>query len=147
MVQKKQTYRQGYYTPRNPEKYVGDSSKIVYRSSWELAANQFFDNNPKILRWASEEIKIPYIKPTTGRRHYYYPDYWVEYQDKHGNIIREVIEVKPADQVDPSRKKKKNKYDQLTFAINISKWKAAQSFCEQHGMKFRVLTEEQLFKR
>jgi len=146
MPKKQQTYKQGRYKLRNPEKYVGDPEKVFFRSSWELHANQFFDNNPKVLRWASEEIKIPYLKPTDNRVHHYYPDYWIEYQNKNGDIIQEVIEVKPEDQVNINRKKRLSRYDQFTYAINVSKWKAATQFCEKHGMKFRILTEQQLFK-
>lgn len=140
------SYKQGLYKLRNPDKYVGDPNKVVFRSSWELSANQFFDNNPKVLRWASEEIKIPYIKPTTGRVHHYYPDYWVEYQNKDGRVIQELIEVKPEDQVNIKKKKRLSRYDQLTYAINVSKWQAATDFCNKNGMKFRILTEQQLFK-
>lgn len=140
------SYKQGRYTLRNPQKYIGDPNKIFFRSSWELYANQFFDNNPKVLRWASEEIKIPYIKPTDGKVHYYYPDYWVEYEMKNGDVVQEVIEVKPQDQVNRRKKKRQSRYDQLMYAINISKWEAATLFCKKNGMKFRILTEEQLFK-
>ncbi|KKL19318.1 hypothetical protein LCGC14_2466650, partial [marine sediment metagenome] len=56
-------WRQGVYEVRNPNKYVGDLKKVIFRSSWELYMNQFLDNNPNILRWSSEEFYIPYIKP------------------------------------------------------------------------------------
>ena len=35
---KNKTYRapyKGVFRPNNPKKYVGDSRKIIYRSSWE----------------------------------------------------------------------------------------------------------------
>jgi hypothetical protein len=69
---------QGYFKPRHPEKYVGDVNKIRFMSSWELQADKFLDDNPNVLRWSSEEIVIPYVKPTDGKVHRYYPDYWVE---------------------------------------------------------------------
>lgn len=141
------TFKQGVYNIRHPEKYVGDPSKIVFRSSWELEMNKFLDNNPNVLRWSSEEVAIPYVKPTTGRVHRYYPDYWIEYKDKHGNLIQELIEVKPMSQVDISKKKRKTDYEKITYAINIAKWTAAQQFCEKHNIKFSILTENQLFKR
>ena len=72
-------FEQGQYIPRNPHKYVGDIDKIRYMSSYELETHKFFDNNERVLRWSSEEIAIPYLKPTDGRVHKYYPDYWVEY--------------------------------------------------------------------
>ena len=83
--------------------------------------NQFLDTNPSIYRWSSEEIAIPYIKPTDGKTHRYFPDYWIEYIDNNKNIIQELIEIKPAAQTKrPSGKGKYNQYQQITYAINIA---------------------------
>jgi len=138
-------WRQGFYEVRNPDKYVGDLKKIIFRSSWELSMNQFLDNNPNILRWSSEEFYIPYIKPTDGKPHRYFPDYWIEYKNRDGEIVQEVLEVKPSNQVYPSQKKRLTNYDRVTYAINVSKWKAATEFCNKRGVKFRILTEKQIF--
>ncbi len=138
-------WRQGFYEVRNPDKYVGDLKKIIFRSSWELSMNQFLDNNPNILRWSSEEFYIPYIKPTDGKPHRYFPDYWIEYKNRDGEIVQEVLEVKPSNQVYPSQKKRLTNYDRVTYAINVSKWKAATEFCKKRGVKFRILTEKQIF--
>lgn len=145
----KKGYRQGRYEPRHPEKYIGDLNKITYRSSWELKFCQFVDNNPNITHWASEEIAIQYLKPTTGRVHRYYPDFYIEYIDRKGNVIRELIEVKPDKQTRAStaRKSKTRLYEDITYGINVAKWKAAQHWCTTKGVKFRILTEHQLFKR
>ncbi len=107
---------------------------------------RFLDNNPNILRWSSEEIHIPYIKPTDGKVHRYFPDYWVEYKDRNGNIVQEILEVKPSDQVNPRQKRRLTEYDKVTYAINVSKWKAASEFCKKRGIKFRILTEQQMFR-
>ena len=138
-------WRQGFYEVRNPDKYVGDLKKVIFRSSWELSMNQFLDNNPNILRWSSEEFYIPYIKPTDGKPHRYFPDYWVEYKNRDGEIVQEVLEVKPSNQVYLSQKKRLTNYDRVTYAINVSKWKAATEFCNKRGVKFRILTEKQIF--
>ena len=138
-------YKQGLFVPRNPEKYVGDVNKIVFRSSWEQKMCEFFDNNPNVLRWSSEEIAIPYIKPTDKRVHRYFPDYWVEYKHANGEIIQEMIEVKPHDQVNAGAKKRKTAYDKITYAINVAKWQSAAMFCEKHNIKFRIVTERQMF--
>lgn len=131
----------------NPNKYVGDVTKIRYMSSYELATHKFFDGNERVLRWSSEEIAIPYVKPTDDRVHKYYPDYWVEYVNKDGVIVQEIIEVKPAAQTKAPRKNHKHAlYEQLTYAINIAKWQAAQSFCKARGMTFRIITEKTIFK-
>lgn len=141
-------FKQGYFTPTHPEKYVGDVNKIRFMSSWELQFDKFLDNNPNVLRWSSEEIAIPYIKPTTGKVHRYYPDYWVEFKNKQGEIVQEIIEVKPKSQTQRSRSRKaKNKlYEDLTYAVNIAKWQACTAFCNKYGIKFRIVTEQELFK-
>lgn len=126
---------------------MGDPTKIRYMSSWELETHQFFDGNEKVVRWSSEEIAIPYIKPTDGRIHKYYPDYYVEYINNAGQLIKEIIEVKPLSQTKAPRSNHKHKlYEQLTFAVNVAKWEAAQSFCRQRGIKFRIITEKSIFR-
>ncbi len=144
-------FRQGVFEPTNPEKYVGNLTQIVYRSSWELAMNKFLDTNPNILRWSSEELKIPYIKPTDGRQHFYYPDYWIEYVNKNGEIIREVVEIKPMAQTQAPTKRGKSKktqlFEQTQFAVNVAKWQAASAWCKARGLVFRVVTEKGLFKQ
>lgn len=147
-VTKQKNYRQGFFTPRNPDKYIGDLSNIVYRSSWELECFKFFDGNPNIIRWSSEAFPIPYIKPTTGRVHRYFPDFYVEYRTKYGDIRKEVIEVKPESQTRPSTAKRRNTrlQEDVTYAINIAKWKAAVKWCNDRGIKFRILTEGNLFR-
>ena len=143
-------WRQGLYKIKHPEKYIGDANNVVYRSSWELKMNEFLDNNPNILEWNSEELIIPYVKPTDGRVHRYFPDYWVKYKNRRGEIIQEVLEVKPASQVNkPKRTGKRRKqqlYEEITHAINSAKWKAAVQFCNKYGMKFKLITENELFK-
>lgn len=136
-------FKQGFYTVRNPEKYIGDVNKVVYRSSWELHFNKFLDGNPYIVRWGSECIVVPYIKPTDGKVHRYFPDYYIERVNADGEMFRELIEIKPEAQT--KLRKRSSIYEQLTFAVNESKWRAAQAMCIKQGITFRVLTERQLF--
>jgi len=142
--------RKGLYTPKNPEKYVGNVHKITFRSSWELTFMQFLDQNPSILQWGSEIIAIPYIKPTTGRKHKYYPDFWVKYKNKKGEILQDLIEVKPEKQTKQpttvGKSKKTQIYETLTWAVNCAKWRAAKDFCNKYNMKWKILTERQIFK-
>lgn len=144
------SYRQGYFTPKNPHKYKGDPTKIRFMSSWELKAHQFLDGNPNILEWSSEEIAIPYIKPTDGRVHRYFPDYWVKYRNKRGEIVEEIWEVKPENQTKtPSRRGKRKRtqvFESIQWEVNKAKWVAAQQFCDKHHMKFRLVTENHLFR-
>lgn len=142
--------KQGKFIPRNPAKYNGDVNKIRFMSSWELDFHKFLDNNANILEWSSECIKIPYIKPTTGRVHMYLPDYWIKYVTTQGELLEEIIEVKPDKETRAPRNVGKNKrtqlYEQLTWAINDAKWKAAEHYCHCRHIRFRIITEKHLFK-
>jgi len=142
--------KKGLFRPRHPEKYMGDLNNIIYRSSWEQSFMNFLDNNPNIIQWGSEIIAIPYRKPTTGRIHKYYPDFWIKYKNKNGNIIQEVIEVKPEKETHQpttvGKTKKTQLYEAITWSINTSKWKSAKLFCDKYGMVFRILTEKQIFR-
>ena len=146
----RRSYSQGWYTPRNPTKYKGDTEKIRYMSSWEQRTHEFLDGNPHILAWSSEEIPIPYVKPTDGKVHRYFPDYWVKYRNKKGEIVEEIWEVKPEKQTkQPTRRGKRKKQqlvESITYAINIAKWRAAQSYCKKRGLTFRIITETALFR-
>jgi len=87
-------WAQGFYTPKNPQKYIG-KHRPRYRSSWELAMMVFLDNNDNILHWASESMKIPYRHPFTGKPTNYIPDFFVVYKNKHGKTLAEIVEIKP----------------------------------------------------
>ncbi len=131
------------FIPKNPGKYLGNPGGIFCRSSWELTVCKFFDTHPSVYKWGSEEIKIPYIKPTDGRVHHYFPDFLVIYKDKEGNILKEIVEVKPLKE-SVARPNMSN-YDKLAYVINQAKWEAAAAFAAANGMKFRVITEESIF--
>ena len=134
----------GLFKPTHPEKYTGDVNRIRFMSSWELRFMVFLDTNPYVLEWASEEIRIPYLKPTTGKIHHYIPDFFVRYLDRDGNELKEIIEIKPRKEA--QLRKKMNTYDAVQLAINRAKWTAAKAVCDGAGMRFRVLTEDQLFR-
>lgn len=138
-------FSQGYYKLINPEKYIGDQDKIRFMSSWEYEAHKFFDNNTRVLKWASEQIAIPYMKPTDGRVHKYYPDYYCEYVDPDGVIHKEVIELKPMSQVQQPRPGA-SEFEQLTYVVNRAKWAAAEIYCKENGLFFRIITENSVFR-
>lgn len=136
-------FAQGKFTPKNPDKYVGNRNP-TYRSSWEFAFMRFCDNNPSIQKWASEAISIPYRCPLTGKQTIYVPDFFIQYADKTGKMHVELIEVKPENQT-IAEKVGKNRNNQIQYARNIAKWQAAHSWCKAKGIKFRVLNEKDLF--
>ena len=136
-------FAQGKFTMTQPEKYVG--LKVpTYRSSWEWSFMRFCDTNPSIQKWASEAVKIPYRDPLTGKQTVYVPDFFIQYVDKMGKQHVELIEIKPASQSILERVGK-NKYNQAQFVKNQAKWAAANIWCKQQGIKFRIVNENDLF--
>ena len=133
----------GKYKLQNPEKYIGLHTP-TYRSSWELTFCTFCDTNPGIQKWASEAISIPYRCPITQRQTIYVPDFFIQYMDKDNKIHVELIEVKPRNQT-IYEKVGKSKHNQIEYARNVAKWKAAQAYCQNQGIRFRVVTEDDLF--
>lgn len=144
-------YKQGIFRPQKPEKYIGDSNNIVYRSGWELRVMKYLDENGNVLKWASEEIIIPYISPVDNRPHRYFVDFYVEAVGRDGGVKKMLLEVKPASQSKPpkpqQRKTKKYITEVMTWGVNEAKWKAAKEFCLDKGWEFKVLTEKELFNK
>jgi hypothetical protein len=133
----------GRFIPRHPEKYIGDANKIFFRSSWEMTCMKFFDSRSDIVEWNSEEISIPYLSPADGRVHRYFPDFVIKYINREGKELCEVVEVKPLHESESKFAKSDRSKDALE--VNEAKWAAASLYCEEHGMKFRVLTEKSIF--
>lgn len=133
----------GIYQPKNKEKYIGTKT-ICWRSSWELQFMSWADNNPNIIKWASEPMRIPYRDPLTNKNTTYVPDFLIQYLDKSGKINTEIIEIKPQKHT-LLEKVGKNKTNQLHYVKNMAKWQAATAFCKQQGIRFRVITEAELF--
>jgi hypothetical protein len=136
-------YHQGRYIPKNPGKFEGDLNNIIFRSSWELRCLQFFDANPAITKVLSEEIKIPYWNPIKRKPANYFPDFYIELVDKTGTLRRELIEVKPRTQV--VEQKNESTYARITRAINYAKWEAANKWCIERGINFRIISESEIF--
>ena len=138
----------GRFKPKNYKKYKGDPTNVFYRSLWERRFMVYCDNNPNILEWGSEEIIIPYKSPLDKKVHRYFPDFFVKYKNSSGKIIREIIEVKPKRHLsppkEPKRKTKRYLGEVNTYIINQAKFKAAEEFCKDRKLGFRILTEEHL---
>ena len=135
-------YAQGKFQLQHPEKYVGNKTP-TYRSSWEYVFMQFCDNNPNILQWASEAVRINYRNPLTGKNTIYVPDFLITYGDAKGQQHAEVIEVKPKKET--TLEGAKNIRDQASAILNMAKWEAARAWCRAHGLTFRVVTEDMIF--
>ena len=137
-------YAQGRFQLQHPEKYVGKNVP-KYRSSWEFAVMSMCDNHPSIIQWANEAIHISYRNPFTGKNTIYVPDFFIQYVDAKSRILVELIEIKPASQSILERVGK-NKYNQAQYIKNQAKWAAANLWCKQQGIRFRILNENDLFQ-
>jgi hypothetical protein len=137
-------YAQGKFQVKNPEKYIGQGLP-TYRSGWEFTFMQFCDNNPAILQWASEAIKIPYRNPFTNKQTIYVPDFLIIYIDAKQQKHAEVIEIKPS--TETTMEAARSTRDRAYVALNMAKWQAANHWCKQQGMHFRVVTENQIFHK
>ena len=141
-------YVQRFYTPRNPDKYIGDKTKIIYRSSWERRIFIWADDNESVVQWSSEPFPIQYFDQSTNKIRRYFPDLFVKIRDKQGIIKNYLIEVKPEKQTKSPQKKRKKTATYLnevaTYQKNLSKWAQAEKFCESNDMIFKIITEKEL---
>lgn len=142
-INKNSKWSQGQFHPKNPEKVIGDVNHLIFRSSWERDFFHTCDLNPAIIKWGSETVSIPYNCPISGKVKQYFPDIFLCYMNKDGNIINECIEIKPEKQ--SLLEKAKSKKDKIQLLINQAKWKAAGIYCKNNGFKFRILTEKSLY--
>ena len=146
----------GFFKPQNPDKYKGDHTKIVYRSSWEAHFFAYLDKHPHVIWWQSEELIIPYRSPKDNKIHRYYPDVIAKVWDEQTKTERTiVIEIKPFKQTqEPDISKKfstpsgrlSRKYfnEKATYEINKAKWEAAEEYCLDRGWTFEIYTEKEL---
>ncbi len=139
---------QGYFTPKNKEKYAG-KLPIIYRSSLEYKFCITCDEEPKILKWSSESLAIPYHNPIEGKTRNYYPDYCIQLL-KNGRISDLIIEVKAGIMLQKPEKPKLKATKQSirnynfrlkSYIINMVKRQAAEAYCSERGMKYMFLTE------
>jgi len=137
-------YSQGVFTPKNPAKLLGNPAP-VFRSSWEANFMHFLDNHPSVLQWASESVRIPYINPLTGKPSMYVPDFLIVYQDKSGNNVGELVEIKPKKET--LMENARSKRDKAYVVVNTAKWLAALAWSSKNGVRFRVLNEDDIFKQ
>ena len=136
-------FAQGRFEMKNPAKYVGKKTPLA-RSSWEFIFMRMLDEHEGVQNWASESIQIPYRDPLTGKQTIYVPDFFVVYVDKDKKKHAEVVEVKPSNHT-LLEKVGKSRYNQEQYVKNVAKWEAANRWCKQQGVRFRVVSEDEIF--
>jgi hypothetical protein len=130
----------GRYQVKNPKKYAGDYTKVIYRSLWERNVFRWCDDNPKVKKWSSEEIVVPYFYDVDKKYHRYYVDLKIVLEDK-----TLLVEIKPEKETTPptgQRKTKQYIYEGLTYILNMNKWEAASSYAKDRGWDFQIWTEK-----
>ena len=136
----------GKFKPKNPKKYKGDFTNIVFRSMWEKYCFKWCDENADVKSWSSEETVIPYLYEVDKKYHRYFMDLKITF--KSGQTI--LVEIKPSNQtvppVYPDRKTKRYINEGLTYVKNQNKWKAAQRYAKDRGYGFQIWTEHTLEK-
>jgi len=137
----------GRYKPKNPKKYAGDPTTVIYRSLWEKSCMMYFDKSGDIKSWSSEEVVIPYMYDVDKKYHRYFMDFKVTWKDDSVSLI----EVKPNKETTPPKKlnthNKKYMTEALTYVRNMNKWEAANEYAKDHGWRFEIWTEVELRER
>lgn len=141
-------YHKRRFIPKNLDKYEGDHTKIIMRSSWETRFANWCDRTPSVIKWKSEETIVPYRSPVDQRIHRYFIDFQIQVRDKDGRLKTYLVEIKPDSQCKPpkypGRKTQRYLTEAQTFMINQAKWKAASAFAKDRNWEFIVLTEHHL---
>lgn len=138
-VSKKSRFKQGIINPNTCTKLY-DSMKnepIKYQSALELQFIRYCESCSSIAKWANEPISIKYYSRLDKGVHEYFPDFIIESTSGQ----RTLIETKPYEQaVKPAANA--SLWLKQQWVKNVDKWKAAQQFAADHGMKFMIVTEQ-----
>ena len=141
-LKKDPRFKQGFYRPKHPDKVIGNDP-IIYRSGIELKFFRFLDDNPNVIKWASEPIPIKYFDTARNKWRKYYVDNFVKIKEgkETKDYLIEIKDIKETKKPENKRgKKKKNLlYEQKTFETNCCKWAFAEKFCKEHDMSFLLL--------
>lgn len=137
-------WAQGTFKPKNLDKYIGDPSTIMLRSSWEYTFAAFCDNHPSIKKWASESLKIPYYHPIKQKQSIYVPDFLIVYNTRENEQKVELIEIKPYNQT--VMEMAKTDAQKAVILVNYAKWASAINYCKHQSIEFRILTENDIYK-
>lgn len=147
--------KSGFFKPKNPEKYIGDLNKIIYRSGLELSFFKEMDDDKSVIKWEAEpeHLKVRYHSPIDAKYHTYYPDAYCE-KIVNGALVKFLIEVKPKKYVlqpkvpklngDSSDSKKRSRFEasKRRFIIIHQKRKSAERLATLKGMKYIFITED-----
>lgn len=143
--------KSGYYKLINPDKYKGNPSEVVYRSSWEKKVMIYCDLNPGVIRWESEPYRVPYVD-FYGKTRNYIPDFYLETVNINNPsyINKFILEIKPEKETHEPEipkgyitpKQLKNiEYSYSVWIKNKHKWAYALEWCKKRDFIFKIITE------
>lgn len=116
---KKRRYKTGEH---NSPKLTNGPAK--YRSSWEVKYMVWLDENPLVVSYEYEGIRISYVSNyKTGKTRLYSPDFLVTWNDGK----RVLVEIKPSKKIDLKTVQKKAA--------------AAQTWCLEHDAIYEFVSE------
>ena len=153
-------WKNGIYIIQNPDKYILPKKEVHYKSSLEERMCFYLDNNVNVIKWQYEGYSIDYPKPIFlgGKLHHvethkYIPDFYCEIKDKTGNVQKYFLEIKSKSaSVRPIKpkhmtSKASQRYLQecALFAVNSNKWMTAKKWCEDHGIIFKMVLDDQIY--
>jgi hypothetical protein len=136
----------GKFKPKNPKKYKGDYTNIVYRSMWERHCFKWCDEQSDVISWSSEEVVVPYLYEVYKKYHRYFVDLKITFKNKKTILV----EIKPDKETrppkNPGKKTKRYITEGLTYVKNMNKWKAAKNYADDRNWEFQIWTENTLDK-
>jgi cytochrome b involved in lipid metabolism len=117
----------------------------------------YCDQNPNIIKWASEAVQIEYWNPIDKKTHTYHPDYYIKVQKKDGSTEDWIIEIKPSAQYqldkkpvlkEPMTEKRIRSHNEQmqTWIVNRAKFDAAMNFAKYNGYRFGAIDENFIFR-
>ena len=68
----------------------------------------------------------------------------INMKNTNSNLI-ELVEVKPSKQAGLTESKSRR--DKAAVILNKAKWTAAQEWCKRRGIKFRIVTENEIYHK
>ena len=110
---------------------------------------KYFDVNPSVIGWASEEVVIPYYDSMSKKVRRYFPDFLIKVKTKDGKLRTHLIEVKPTKDLRPpvggkGKKKSTVLYELKTYQMNRDKFASARKWCDDRNIIFDIWTEKHL---
>ena len=138
------------FMPKNPQKYVGNIHEITLRSSWEVKFCRYCDENPSVIQWNSEGVKVPYWSSKDQKNRTYHVDFLIKVKTVDGGFETLLIEIKPYKQTLKPTKRKNQRMESFineseTYQVNMDKWLHANEYAKERNWKFIVLTENELY--